>query len=131
MRPLAVSDHKLKLTFATSLHKFCLQHDCCLLAEFGATPDCDANIPGTPTPFYDTDVSTCNALAVDVQVQSTSEPYMGALLQNSSYACYGVVNETFVPSSLKIDANTIMAPMQPPFYVQAVLEAGVKAKLAQ
>jgi hypothetical protein len=93
MRPLAVSDHKLKLTFATSLHKFCLKHDCCeqhscvhatayavctcctagLLAEFGATPDCDANVPGTPTPFYDTDVSTCNALAVDVQVQSTRE----------------------------------------------------------
>jgi hypothetical protein len=59
------------------------------------------------------------------------QPYMGYLLDNSSYVCYGVVNDTYVPSSLKIDANTTMAPMQPPFYVQAVLEAGVKAKLAQ
>jgi hypothetical protein len=44
-----------------------------MLTTFGAAPDCDMNIAGTATPFYDTDVSTCNALAVDVQVQSTSE----------------------------------------------------------
>jgi hypothetical protein len=52
-------------------------------------------------------------------------------VQNNQSVCYNVVNETYVPSSLKISDTVTMAPMQRPYVVQAVLEAGVKAKLAQ
>jgi hypothetical protein len=46
-----------------------------LLTAFGVAPDCEKTFDnsGTPAPFYDTDPSTCNAFAKDVQIQATSE----------------------------------------------------------
>ena len=67
----------------------------------------------------------CNALAnADVQVAALREAYLHT---NSGGACTGVLDELYVPPGPLLDSA--MAPLQPPFVVQSILEASVASKM--
>jgi len=83
------------------------------LSLLGIDLNCDA------TNFDPTnDPQRCNPVTAKVAVGSLKEPYLKA--NDPSGACYGITEMLFVPPSNTIDAS--LAPMQPPYVTQGVIE---------
>ena len=79
-----------------------------------AAPDCSL-------PFYidSTNPSVCNAMATSRGKQLVSngaEPYIGA-------TCAGITTNVYIPAATMV--NPLLAPLQPPFVVQSMLEMAV------
>lgn len=84
----------------------------------------NGQIPFQPYQYdQNNDPSVCNMLNVSLSIASTAEPYVGG----SQGVCFGIVQETFVPSASLISSS--FAPFQSPYLVQTLIEQELKQHL--
>jgi hypothetical protein len=71
----------------------------------------------------------CNNMSASFQVAATKETYLKSA-PGSGGACSGIISELWVPPAQKVD-STLFAPMQPPYFVQTILEKKLSALMSQ